>query len=112
MAASLGSRVGRTIKIALAVGALAVVAVVTFVAVAAWQVMTSSEVRLIAGAARDRAHATALEASTAARCDRLIAEARARNQFLPACASQPAAKGRVGTDTDVIVGHIVKAAID
>lgn len=106
---SVGSKVGRTIKVVLVVGGLLTVAAVTFVAVAAWEIMTSSEVRMVAGAARDRAHATALEASTAAKCDRLIAEARAKNQFLPACASQQ----RPSTPTSgELAGALLKAAID
>jgi hypothetical protein len=82
-----GSRLGRTLKIVALVAGAITIAIVTFVAVAAWQVMTSSEVRMIAGAARDTAQAVAIEASTKAKCDRLIAEARAKGQFLPACAA-------------------------
>lgn len=82
-----GSHIGRTLKIVVLVGGALTIAVVTFVAVAAWQIMTSSEVRMIAGAARDTAQAAALEVSTAAKCERLIAEARAKGQFLPACAA-------------------------
>jgi hypothetical protein len=106
---SVGSSIGRTIKVVLVVGGLLTVSAVTFVAVAAWEIMTSSEVKMIAGAARDRAHATALEVSTAAKCDRLIAEAKANGQFLPACASnrQPSS-----VSADEAVGALVKAAID
>jgi hypothetical protein len=104
-----GSRVGRTLKIVALVGGAMAIIVVTFVAVAIWQVMTSSEVRMIAGAAKDSAHAVALETATVAKCDRLIAEARAKGQFLPACASNLPAKP---SSSDAAMEALVRAAIN
>jgi hypothetical protein len=106
-----GSRVKRMLMVVVLVGGAIALVAVTFVGVAAWQIMTSKEVSMIAGAARDKAHASALEVASSAKCDRLIAEARASGQFLPACASQgqgPASSPR----TDAAIDAMVRAAID
>jgi hypothetical protein len=107
----LAPRIGRTLKIAAVVAGFAVIAIGTFLAVAAYQLATSSEAKLLSQAARDRARAAALDASTAARCDLLVSEARARSQPLPSCA-----KDRTGSSSSAgsgdVASTLLKAALD
>jgi hypothetical protein len=63
--------------------------VTTFVAVAVHELLTSREAQLITQAAKDKAQSTALDVSSAARCDLLISQARAAGQTTPSCANQP-----------------------
>jgi hypothetical protein len=103
--------------VVIACGALCIMAA-SFAAVAAYELFTSEDAKLVAQAAKDRTRATTLAMSTDAKCDRLVSEARAAGQPLPSCAEQspPQESASTGSgdefDMAAIVETIIKAAAD
>jgi hypothetical protein len=101
--------------VVIACGALAIM-IATFVTVAAYELVTSTDAKLVAQAAKDRTRATTLGMATSAKCDRQISEAKAAGQAPPACAEQvkPDAstneEPEVGFDVGAVFQEIVKAA--
>ena len=92
-------------------GALAIM-LATFLIVAAHELVTSQDARLVAQAAKDRTRATTLGMATDAKCDREVVEAKAAGQPVPACAQEPAEPGKEedSIDAGAILEGLIKAA--
>lgn len=93
------------------IGAGAIVIMVgTFASVAAYEMLTSNEAQMVAQAAKDQAHATALNMQTDAKCDREVSEARASGAPMPPCAAR--LKDQKGSTGDKAWEKAVDTALD
>ena len=95
--------------ILLACGAIGIM-VASFLSVAAYEMVTSNEAKMVAQAARDNARSAALNMSTSAKCDRLISEAKVAGDPMPPCASR-LGKAAADESSQIDVAAIFKAVI-
>jgi hypothetical protein len=88
----------------LAAGAIGIM-IFTFASVVAFELVTSTDAKLVAQGARDTSRAKALSFSTKAKCDRLVSEAQAVGDPLPPCAAQSKRK------SDTSDGSVLEATV-